>query len=60
MVGDVIVSGKRVESVVVGGGGLPCGFDGADGDRDGAVVVVTVVVEARGGGEVAPVGSKLK
>lgn len=60
MVGDVIVSGKIVESVVVGGGVLPCGFDGSDGERDGAVVVVAVAVGARGDGEVAPVGSKLK
>lgn len=59
MVGDVIVRGK-IESVVVGGGGLPCGFVGTDGERDGAIVVVTVAVGARGGGEVAPVGSKLK
>ena len=27
------VSGSRVESVVVGGAGLPCGFEGADGER---------------------------
>lgn len=32
---------------------------GADGERLGATVVVTVAVDGRGGGVVAPVGSKL-
>lgn len=54
------VSGSSVESVVVGGAGLPCVFEGADGEREGATVVVIVAVEASGGGVVAPVGSKLK